>query len=285
MRKFFVLYIYCFFILSNLYSQDKLYITSGTKIQCKISEISSTQIKYKDITNLDGPNYVILRSDVVMIEYANGVVDVINDNPPNILPKTEIVKPSLNVPEPNSKKTITKPKKDFNLYYLNPNFISINALALANGDLTLFYDRDLLNNRLSLTFLGGYNFNPRMGGLNLFIADSKSAAKKLYDFGAGVNFMPRNTARVQYFAGILTKYMAYNYQEVIDTTNNQKKFINAKGYQFAIMISNGWLFRISPDFSFKLFGSIGVPINSTPLNSSYRGIPKVYLGYCFGYRF
>lgn len=270
--------------LTNLYCQDNIYITSGSKIKCKIVEISSTQLKYKDFSNLEGPNYVILTSDVVMIEYANGVIDVLNNNPPNHLPVVEQTKPVDVIQNTIPKKT-KHAEKEFNLHYLNPNFISINALALANGDVTLMYDRDILNNHLSLTFLGGYNFNPRMGVLNLYIADSKSGAKKRYDLGLGVNFMPSNSRRVQYFTGILSKYMAYDYQDVIDTTNNQKKFSNAKGFQFAMMISNGWVFRISPDFNFKIFGSLGFHLNSTSLNSGYRGSPKIYLGYCFGYRF
>lgn len=71
-----------------------------------------------------------------------------------------------------------KSKKVLDINYLNKNLISINALALANGDFTLNYDRDIVNNKIQLSFLGGYNFNLRMGALNLYISDSKDKAKK-----------------------------------------------------------------------------------------------------------
>ncbi len=277
------------FLLSgtNVFSQDVLYTTSGNKILGKVSEINTKEIKYKDFNNLEGPTYVISKSDVVLIQYSNGSTDVINNNPKTIAPITEPI-PSYVRPSENSKpmgKGNPAEKKEFNLYYLNNNMLSINALALANGDVTLMYDRDFCKNHLSLSFLGGYSFNSRMGGLNLFIADSKDNAKKKYDAGFGINFMPSNTKRVQYFVGLLAKYMSYDYKNVVDLANNQKTYEDASAYQLAIMISNGWVYKVSPNFNFKIFGSIGAPINSVELKPEYMGVPKVYLGYCFGYRF
>lgn len=265
----------CFSWMSSL-SQDVLYTVSGKKLETKVVEINTTDIKYKNPDNVEGPTYVISKSDIVLIQFANGLTQIINSNPPTIAPPKE--QPVYVAP-----KAADKPKP--NLYYLNPNLISINALALANGDVTLIYDREFLNNHLSLSFLGGYNFNSRMGGLNAFIADSRDKAKKIFDAGIGVNFMPRNTKRVQYFVGLLGKYMAFNYESRVDSINNQFHYETAQGSQLAIMISNGWIYHISPNFNFKLFGSIGVPINMPELRPEYSGVPKVYLGYCFGYRF
>ena len=268
-------------------SQDILYLSNGSKLAVKVTEINSTDLKYKDFTNLDGPTYVVSKSELVLIQFSNGVSEVLNKNPMPIEPKKET---TLNT---TTKNTNDKKNNLPNLYYMNSNLLSINALALANGDVTLMYDRELFNSKMSISFLGGYNFNSRMGGLNLYIADTKDNAKKNYDAGLGINFMPRNTKRVQYFVGFLGKYMSYNYKDVVDTTNNQKKYAPASGYQIALMLTNGWVYRISPFFNFKLFGSIGVPINSTTLETvnsrgytnNYPHYPKVYLGYCFGYRF
>lgn len=290
------------------FSQDVIYTTGGNKLQAKVIEINTTDIKYKDFNNLEGPTYVITKMDVVLIQYSNGVSEVINNNPNSITPKgtdfvtynsaksSEKTKPAEKAkPVEKAKPTEkTKPeKKEFNLYYLNNNMISINALALANGDVTLMYDRDILNNKLSLSFLGGYNFNSQMGGLNAFIAGTKDNAKKKYDAGLGINFTPRSTKRVQYFVGILGKYMAYDYQSIVDTTNNQYKYKQANAYQLAIMVTNGWVFRVTPSFNFKFFASVGAPINSTRLETTdsegqkvdFSNYPKIYLGYCFGYRF
>lgn len=258
-------------------SQDLLYTTAGKKLNVKVIEINTKDVVYKEENNSEGPSYVISKSDIVLIQFANGLTQIINENPPSYAPvKTEPV---------FAKPTVQTDKPKPNLYYLNPNLISINALALANGDVTLIYDREFLNSRMSLSFLGGYNFNTRMGALNAMIFDSYPKSKKLYDAGLGINFMPRNTKRVQYFVGLLGKYMAFNYQNIVDSTNNQFRYETAQGYQMAIMISNGWVYRISPNFNFKVFGSFGFPINSPEVKPEYRGAPKAYLGYCFGYRF
>lgn len=296
--------IFTFFLFANLaYSQDVLYTTAGSKLKGKVTEINLKDIKYKDFNNLEGPTYVIAKTDVVLIQYSNGTTEVINDNPNTLAPKiTATVAPVEKPIETAAPKPFDKndpyakgkkgEKKDYNLYYLNSNMISINALALANGDVTVMYDRDLFQGKMSLSFLGGYSFNRRMGGLNLYIADAKDGAKKKFDAGFGINYMPRNTKRVQYFVGVLTKYMAYDYLNVVDTTNNQKNYRKENAYQLAILVTNGWVYRVTPNFNFKIFASIGGQINSTPLevtNSigtrNYGNYPKIYLGYCFGYRF
>lgn len=277
MKLFLFFILICFSCVTNLCAQDVLYTISGNKIKAKVVEINANEIKYKDFNNIEGPTYLIYNTDVVLIQFANGSTQIINANAPALKPaKTETV-------------TAKKPqqKQNQNLYYMNPNLLSINALALANGDVTLMYDRDLLNSRLSLSVLGGYNFNTRMGFLNALINDSREHAKKNFDLGLGINFMPNNTKRGQYFVGLLAKYMAYTYDNPIDTTNNQLIFAKATGYQMAVMVTNGWFVRISPNFNFKIFGSFGIPINSPELKSSNNNIivPKIYLGYCFGYRF
>jgi hypothetical protein len=285
MRAGSLLLVFLFGVTTWVVAQDMIYTASGKMIPGKITEIGTVSIKYKDYANLDGPLYVIVKSEVVLIKYQNGVTEVINSNPNTLSPKTEQAAP-VNSALPQTQGHLKNGEKPVvNLYYLNSNLISINALALANGDVTLLYDREVFNSRMSLTFLGGYSFNPRMGGLNLFIADSKDNAKKKYDLGFGINFMPRNTRRVQYFMGILGKYMSYNYRNVADTLGNQKNYENASAFQMSVMFSNGWIFRVSPNFNFKVFGAIGAPGNSVMLKPQYSGAPKVYLGYCFGYRF
>ena len=191
--------------LHKLLAQDVIYTTSGNKISAKIVEISASEIKYKAFSNIDGPNYVIYNSDVVLINFENGTSQIINANAPSLKPLKEEVPVATQKP---------KEKLPENIYYLNPNLLSINALGLANGDITILYDRDLCNNHLGLTALGSYNINPSVNkGFNAFINESGGNVKKNFDAGLGINFMPSNTSRGQYFVGLLSKYMNYNYEE------------------------------------------------------------------------
>ncbi len=276
----------CLIGCNILHGQDFIYTVNSQKIEANIKEISEEGVSYKNYNDTDTNSsaFFINKKSIVLIKFNNGVTKIFNHNPNE-----------LQNEERNLLGSDEKNKKGVDMYFVNKNLLSINALALANGDFTLMYDREIVNNKLQLSFLGGYNFNTRMGALNLYISDSKDKAKKLFDAGAGLNYLIDNTIsnRINYFVGFLGKYMVYNYQQLVDTTNNQKKYQPAKANQISLMLTNGFLFRISPNVNVKIFCSIGKSINSVTLDKindkgekiDYSNFPKMYLGYCFGYRF
>lgn len=59
-------------------AQDVIVKKDGTTVLSKVLEISSTEIKYKQWSNQDGPLYSINRSEVVSINYENGNVEQIS---------------------------------------------------------------------------------------------------------------------------------------------------------------------------------------------------------------
>ncbi len=288
-------FIFIGFILisSSLISQDVLYLNNGSKFEAVVKEITPNEVKYKNFNNPDGPTYVITKGDVLLIEYKTGAIDIINKNPQSLSPvKTE----------PVEIKKEEKKKDKVDLNYLNKNSLMINGVALANADITFLYDREFAKGHLSVTALGGYNFNKHTEWPNAYIQALKPS-KKEYDIGLGVNFYPNVTRKAQYFVGILVKYMSYSYQrEVIDSTYNAtlgayfytSTFKPAQDYQLATMIVNGFQIRISPTIMYKLFvglggwsahGDLRDALNTK--NSPYYPSTqlKIYLGMCFGYRF
>jgi len=66
------------FALGICFSQDVITKKSGDEIQAKISEITTTQVKYNRFDNLNGPVYSIDLSDVLMIKYDNGTKGLSN---------------------------------------------------------------------------------------------------------------------------------------------------------------------------------------------------------------
>jgi len=60
---------------SLCFSQDVITLKTGEKIQSKILEIGTTEIKYKKFDNQNGPVYIVLKPDVSGIVYENGTVD------------------------------------------------------------------------------------------------------------------------------------------------------------------------------------------------------------------
>ena len=73
------------FILSVgiLAAQDTLYMKNGEKINGKVLEVGTTEIKYKKAQNPDGPTYVTLKTEVALIEYKNGYKEVYNNDGTN----------------------------------------------------------------------------------------------------------------------------------------------------------------------------------------------------------
>jgi len=62
----------------SVYAQDIITMRNGDEIKAKVTELSSSEIKYKRFENLEGPTIVIRRADVFAINYEDGRREVIN---------------------------------------------------------------------------------------------------------------------------------------------------------------------------------------------------------------
>ena len=69
--------IWAMFFAVSAFCADVIITTKSEKLEVKIVEISSTEVKYKKINNLQGPTFVLSTNDINTIMYANGDVQVI----------------------------------------------------------------------------------------------------------------------------------------------------------------------------------------------------------------
>jgi hypothetical protein len=70
--KYILLFI-LFICSSNIIkAQDTLSMRSGENILVKVIEVGTSEVKYKKIDNLNGPDFSMLKSDLLMIKYENG---------------------------------------------------------------------------------------------------------------------------------------------------------------------------------------------------------------------
>ncbi len=72
-KTFFTLLILIF--TSQLFAQDKIYKLKGAVINAKVIEIGTDEVKYKLFESPDGPVYVVDKSTLNRIEYADGRVE------------------------------------------------------------------------------------------------------------------------------------------------------------------------------------------------------------------
>ena len=60
------------FVCSNGLAQDVIVKKDGSTILSKVLEVNTSEIKYKKYSNLDGPTYTILKTELLSINYKNG---------------------------------------------------------------------------------------------------------------------------------------------------------------------------------------------------------------------
>ncbi len=69
------------FCLGKIVAQDTITKRNSEIIIAKILEINPTEIKYKRVDNIDGPLYIINKSEVKMIVYVNGMKELFEEKP------------------------------------------------------------------------------------------------------------------------------------------------------------------------------------------------------------
>jgi len=64
----------------NLVSaQDYIVKTNADIIKAKVQTVEQSEIKYKKFENIDGPVYSVLKKEVYVVVYANGLIDTITN--------------------------------------------------------------------------------------------------------------------------------------------------------------------------------------------------------------
>ena len=74
-----------------LFAQDVIVTTDSKKIEAKILEVSSQQVKYVDFNNQEGPTFVLATDEISSIIFSNGQVKVYEHN----TPKSIVVQPEV----------------------------------------------------------------------------------------------------------------------------------------------------------------------------------------------
>lgn len=118
------------FFQSN--AQDVITLQNGNEIQAKVIEVATSEIKYKLFANLEGPVYVLPKSQIFIIKYESGVKEVFPlDNQPAANPSPA---PAPTYQQNPQSTTYTPkpvaPKPDINHRLAKRHYISINPLGL-----------------------------------------------------------------------------------------------------------------------------------------------------------
>jgi len=237
MRK--ILFIIPFLLtIIFLVSQDTLHKTDGTKHIIKTIEINETQVKYKLISNINGPIYVINKDNIIKIVNETGLIDT--------FPKKII------------KNIIQDPRNiDF-----GRNFISLNVADFLFGFLTIGYEYTSKSGKYSLKFplsFGLYSnsnssHNGYWGGYYNYWVDYHNDWN---NFSTGFDFYlyPFGQGKAKFFFGPSLVYGQFNFWNYNPHLNYTTK---ERGTYYAFLLQNGFLFQPSKHFNLSINAGIGL---------------------------
>lgn len=306
--KILILALFC---CNFLFSQDQLFKKDNSKLDVKILEITPTEIKFKLTSNIDGPLYIISKADVALIIYKNGEHEAFKDVAV-APPQTVYITPNVMSMDSMRSKMTQRKIKQFDAMTKNKNVVFLNALELLNAGIGLSYLREFFNGLVdvhvpvSFSFATPTTLNLFSNSYNTYGVANYKLTQKVFDIGLGIYVNTSGKRAVTHFVGPLVRFAQFNgtYQtyELVagypyNTTNyNNHGFVLNQTY---VMLNNGILFRISPNFNMMINAALGFISNSyyvannpatyaNPNNyyySSNYNSPVFQAGMSFGYRF
>lgn len=80
MKRLFLIIAVLLSVALTVSAQDLITKKDGSDIQAKILEVTSTEVKYKKYSNLEGPTFTLPKSDILIVRYENGENEVFNSS-------------------------------------------------------------------------------------------------------------------------------------------------------------------------------------------------------------
>lgn len=241
-------------------AQDVIYKADGSKLQAKVLEVGITDIKYKSVSNPDGPLYVLSKSDVVLIAYQNGEHETFVS--------------------PNDKKSEKKAKDDSLSKNRNKNIVSINVLDMAFASITLSYERVFCKGRIGVKVPVSVGLRPLS---NPWYGSDHFALGKIWSAGADVNFYPTGQGRVRYFVGPGLTVGQYQRSQYFSLLADYTQIDPVRVMHYGLVINNGLM--VQPTENFNMSFGLGLGMKYDKAYYYDRIEPKVSGMFNVGYRF
>jgi hypothetical protein len=304
------------------YAQDQLFKKDNSKVDVKILEINTTEIKYKLFTYQDGPLITISKKEVALIIYQNGIHEVINtESVPSPPAEKPFVVYNNYTPSPRLNRDSIE-KAEVNKLLSTKNLVSLNMIEPINGSFAVSYIREFANNYLHAyvpitlgfaapyftqavnTVFSGNNYYYSNGTSSSFTISDFKYSNKTYEVGLGIHFQTSGKRAVTHFIGpyVGMSQFAGTYiktENFYNSNGNNNSYItSSKKFtldRMYVMLDNGVLFRVTKNFNIMMLAGIGYHIDtyktddditkSTNYNNNPFPINAFKFGLSFGYRF
>lgn len=248
--------LFAFFLVFTahlVHAQDTIYRTDNQKVLAKIEEVGTTEIRYKRYGSPEGPLYIVKKSEVRKIVYADGTVE------------------DYSVPE--KAKTTLPPARRWG--------IGINFLDLVVGGVTINAEY-AVNDRLSfkVPVSSGVNALFNRGPVDANLPDFYYYNRdKIFSTGLDAQLNVFQGEYVNYFIAFTSEYgqvdvLYYHYDPYYYWSEERRLWYIAGG------LKNGVVLKPSPQLSATIDCALGMDMNDY---FGYR--PMVRIGMSLTYHF
>ncbi|PBQ34067.1 hypothetical protein CNR22_20555 [Sphingobacteriaceae bacterium] len=246
-------------------AQDQLYKKDNTKLLVKITEVSPEEIKYKLFSNLNGPAYVVNKSEVSLLIYENGQHEVIDVSPK---PATYDQRPVVMPAQPRS--SIGMTKADSLKYYRHASSLSLNFFNFINSEISLIYQREFYKSNFNIIIPVAFGLDKPVLTESIYYNNGNANLTlnhKIIEAGFGINYYPSLRFPVNYYVGPAFRFLQYDCDQ---TYYYQPPYNPSNPYQagtvitesstlssYCYSITNGLIFRTKSRLMLNMFGSLG----------------------------
>ncbi|MGL5892823.1 MAG: hypothetical protein ACRC3B_23215 [Bacteroidia bacterium] len=271
------------FLLTAFFAkaQDTLRRTNGETMIVYVSEVSSSEIKYRKSSSGTGPVYVIKASEVNKITYSDGRTDVfVNEKKPSQNSRPE---------RTSSNNSASKNKEMFGNGLRRKHMIGLNATDLLPGLISLSYEANIFKDNVSLRIPISFGLSAVTGvdpdyyGYPDFYYYSRN---KLFSTGFDLRYYPTGQNFSSYFVGLTWEYGQVNYKgdgafgpnPPLPTIPTETTWFNSIG------VVNGVLIQPSEFLNVSMFVSLGTQVTGLDDVTGYRAMLRggIVLGWRFG---
>jgi hypothetical protein len=248
--KYFVVLIAFVFGFGRVQAQDTIYRVNGKLIPAQVVEVSSSQVKYKNPNGSLGPLFVLNKSEVRKIVYANGSEEILN-NTYRGSDYAKVWNDEIRDEDPFKTK-------------FNRRMIQLNVPDYFAGSLTFSYEYFTKSGDYSMRVPVSIGLNSV--GLNRYaVLESQYGRQgyyrenKKFSTGFDINYFPNGQGKVRYFIGPSVEFGWFDYHDFGNVGNYPYTLVDKKmsaNFQ-SLLLQNGFLFQPTANFNFSLLIGMG----------------------------
>lgn len=234
------------FLVPSVFSQDTIYLTNKEKIISLVTEISDTEIRFKEFTNPNGPDFIVKKTAIDHIAYKNG-------EQINFIKEKRII-----------------------LY--GRNIFSYHLFDIVYQDFAISYEHILKNGMVGFKVPLSVGFNNNEGSNGPF------QYKNLVYTGLGVNVYVIGQRMASYFMGPELLF-GIGEEEDYHYDGYYQEYSESQFFYGKLLINNGLSFSPIPNMRLTTVLGIGVRYYDSS-DSEESGVKSsAYFTFTMGYRF